>query len=171
MVDFNSATNLNLCWNLVKGNQEWTTLLTSRIKRNNKLISYHIKSSIWTSIKDFYNKVLENTKWIIGNGSITNFWLDTWLDEPLAFKFNIPDKYHKHINVLVSDWLVGQNWSIPDNILAAFPSLAHMLKDIKIPAIGNEDNIIWKGTTNGDLSTKQAYKITHKHNSSVDWAH
>lgn len=112
------------------------------VKRNNKLISYHIKSSIWTSIKEYDNLVLDNSKWLIGNGSRINFWLDTWLDEPLVDKFKIPASFHKSINVMVKAWLVDKAWCIPTNVQAVFPNLLLMLSVIKIPDMEVEDSII-----------------------------
>lgn len=69
----NSATNLNLFWQFVKGGLCWTDLLASRVKRGNGMISHHMKSSIWTSVKDCYQTVLDNTKWLIGDGAHVNF--------------------------------------------------------------------------------------------------
>lgn len=120
---FNSTTKLHLCWNFAQGKQEWNTLLDGRVKRNNRIIAYHIKSSIWTSIKACYNKVMDNTKWVIGNGASINFSLDNWLDAHRASKLQIPEKFHGHMKVMIKVWLVGQQWFIPANVHAAFPSL------------------------------------------------
>ncbi|XP_058746815.1 uncharacterized protein LOC131619766 [Vicia villosa] len=167
--NFNSVSNLQLCWIFVKGEQEWTHLLASRIKRNHKLISYHINSSIWTSIKACYSTVIDNTKWIIGNGAKVNFWLDTWLDEPIANTFNIPRVFHKHIKVLVKDWLLGQRWCIPENVLQAFPNLSQMISSVQIPESGVEDCIVWKDSHNGELSLQQAYNRFQRHRPEITW--
>ncbi|XP_058733339.1 uncharacterized protein LOC131604944 [Vicia villosa] len=170
LYSYNQATNFHLCWSFVKGNQSWNSLLASRIKRKKKIISYHIKSYIWTSIKDYYETVLENSKWIIGDGSKINFWLDTWLDEPIAAKFKIPVDLHKHIKVKVKDWLVGKDWCIPNNILTAYPNLLHLISKIIIPDMDIDDCIIWRETSDGDLSLKQAYGRYEKRNQVVPWA-
>lgn len=102
----NVAINLHMCCNFVKGNQSWLNLLASHVKRINGIISYNIKSSIWISIKESYNTFMESITWIIVNGTKVTFWIDTWTDEPLAYKFKITVVFHKILTTTVKDWLI-----------------------------------------------------------------
>lgn len=64
---FNAATNLHMCWNLLNGNNGWFAMFSARVRRNDRIINYSIKSSIWSSIKDSFGTVKENIQWLIGN--------------------------------------------------------------------------------------------------------
>lgn len=117
--------------------------------------------------------VIENTKWLIGNGAKINFWLHTWLEEPIVSTLKVPTKFHNHLKIKVMDWLVGQTWSIPPNVLTAFPTLMPMIAKANINYNDNvvqiQDNLIWKGSKTGILSLKQAYVVFNKSGSLVNW--
>jgi len=70
----NQAANLKLCWDLFLKKEDWTYLLLSRVKRKNRVISHHISSSIWSSIKSEYNVMIENFSWLLGDGKSNHFW-------------------------------------------------------------------------------------------------
>lgn len=67
--------------------------------------------------------VRDNTHWIIGHGAKTN----SWLEEPLAHKFNIPEILHNPLTFKVRDSLHHNVWNLPDNLKAYFPSLQLLL--------------------------------------------
>jgi len=73
----NEAANLKMCWDLKNSNEDWAILLRSKVFRGRKVISHHIFSSIWSSVKSEMNNITDNCRWIIGNGENINFWLDT----------------------------------------------------------------------------------------------
>ncbi|KAI5443884.1 hypothetical protein KIW84_012503 [Lathyrus oleraceus] len=98
---FNGASNLHLCWKLFQDNNIWSSLFASMVRRNNRVIKHSIKSSLWSSIKDNFGIVKDNTHWLIGTGKLTNFWLDSWLDEPLTLKFKIPEILHNTLTAKV----------------------------------------------------------------------
>jgi hypothetical protein len=69
----NQAANLRLCWSMITSQESWAKVLKSRVIKKNKVIQYHIFSSIWSSIKTEYNTIIENTKWLLGDGETINF--------------------------------------------------------------------------------------------------
>ncbi|CAI8587580.1 unnamed protein product [Vicia faba] len=71
---YNSATNMQLSWKFLNGSQQWSKLLSGRVKRNCSLIKYSIKYSLWSGIREAYYIMLENCVWIIGNGRIGDWW-------------------------------------------------------------------------------------------------
>jgi len=101
----NEAANLKMCWDLKNSSEDWTILLRSKVFRGRKVISHHIFSSIWSSVKSKINNINENCSWIIGNGENINFWLDTWLDKPVASILNLPDTVHSILTARVSDYI------------------------------------------------------------------
>lgn len=69
MSAINQAANLKLCWGMLTYHDSWAKILYSRIIKNNKVIQYHIFSSVWSSIKNEYQHLIENTKWLLGDGN------------------------------------------------------------------------------------------------------
>jgi len=90
----NEAANLKLCWDLKNSTEDWAILLRSKVCRGNNIISHHIFSSIWSSVKSEFNIINDNCSWIIGNGENINFWLDSWLEKPIASILNLPKNVH-----------------------------------------------------------------------------
>jgi len=90
----NEAANLKLCWDLKNSMEDWAILLRSKVCRGNNIISHHIFSSIWSSVKSEFNIINDNCSWIIGNGENINFWLDSWLEKPIASILNLPKNVH-----------------------------------------------------------------------------
>jgi len=93
----NDATNLKLCWDLRNSSQSWAILLKRRCIRHNRPISYHIHSSIWSSIRFEFENTNEQSCWGIGNGENVSFWNDNWCGAPLSTTFNLPN--HISINL------------------------------------------------------------------------
>jgi len=77
----------NLCWELSQSNFHWAQFLRSRVLQRKSPISYHIFSSVWSSIKHKFSEVSQNTSWNLGNGQFINFWKDSWCGEPLVNVF------------------------------------------------------------------------------------
>lgn len=130
--------------------------------RNNKLIKYSIKSSLWCGIKEHYGTILENCIWSVGNGQKVNFWMDNWIGEPLAAKFNVPEVFHKALKSIAHDWWKDGKWNLSSNIQTACPSLLNYIAVVSISALDNHDLFVWKSITNGMLSMKEAYKFIIK---------
>lgn len=97
----NEADDLKLCWELSRSQLPWAQYLISRVIRGNKAISYHVYSSIWSSIKHKYGEILDNCQWKIGNGVNIKFWTDPWGGDPLVHTIHI----HQHLHSLLQSTL------------------------------------------------------------------
>lgn len=69
----NEGANLKLCWELVQSNLQWAHFLRNRVLTKKCPISYHISSSIWSSIKHQYLEVTLNSTWLLEDGANINF--------------------------------------------------------------------------------------------------
>ncbi|XP_058749874.1 uncharacterized protein LOC131622872 [Vicia villosa] len=167
---YNTASNMNLCWKFLNNTQSWCTLLKARVKRNGRVIKYSIKSSIWIGIKDVHQTVLDNCSWIIGNGNFVNFWMDNWLGESLVSKYKIPDRFHRTLTSKVCDWWSNNSWNVSNNTHVALPDLRNLIACISIPDMDVPDALVWKKSTNGMLSIKEAYKEIIKPCPSAVWS-
>jgi len=76
IVGLNEATNLTICWDVLHSNEQWASILKSRVLRGTNCINHHINSSIWSSIKMEYPIVKENSSWLVGDGQQIGFWFD-----------------------------------------------------------------------------------------------
>lgn len=139
---YNFATNVHLCWKLLNNNQNWSNIPNARVRRNGEVTKYSIKSSHLSGIKEAYDLVMENCIWIIGNGNKVNFWLDNWLGESLASKFNVRDIFHKNLTSMVCYWWTPQGWYVNANIQMALPNLLSTISYVAIPDFNVEDTLV-----------------------------
>jgi hypothetical protein len=135
-----------------------------------KPISYHIFSSIWSSIKHKFEEVSENSVWQLGNGENIRFWLDSWCGVPLVTALSIPAHLHHLLQSTVDNFIVNFKWSIPLCILNAYPQLQSFLDKVTIPLVPEDDNLYWKQSPDGCLSLKDAYSLHCSPPQSMPWA-
>jgi hypothetical protein len=147
----NQASNLKLCWELSQSNLQWAQFLRSRVIRGTTPISYHIFSSIWSSIKHKFLEVNLNSSWQVGNGEFINFWLDSWCGDPLTQALDIPHHLHHSLKANVKCFIENSKWKIPSCLLHAYPTLKFLIEKITIPLIDKEDKLLWTLSHDGDL--------------------
>jgi hypothetical protein len=113
LIQLNKASNLKLCWSLTNSQATWAILLRDRVFKKGKAIHYHIFSSIWSSIKEEFEVIRDNSIWLLGNGADINFWLDNWCGVPIAEQLDIPNHLRRSLSASVSDFISNGQWSIP----------------------------------------------------------
>jgi hypothetical protein len=155
----NEAANLKLCWELTQSDLQWAKFLRFRVLKGAKPISYHIFSSVWSSIKHKFHEVCTNSSWQIGNGESINFWSDPWCGDPLVVTLNIPLHLHSFLQAKVNDFIENKSWKIPSYLLLAYPDLQSFLNNVTIPLCEREDRLVWKHSHDGDLSMKDSYSF------------
>jgi len=84
LICLNEAINIKVCWDLLHSEEQWATIVRSRVLRKN----HHIFSSIWSGIKPDFHVMKENSSWLIGNGKSISFWQDKWCGDPLVQTLN-----------------------------------------------------------------------------------
>jgi hypothetical protein len=113
LISLNKASNLKICWSLFNSQSSWAKLLRDRVFRKRKTIQHHIFSSIWSSIKDEFGVIMDNSLWLLGNGEEINFWNDNWCGTPLVDLFNIPSHIGQFLSSRVSDYIQHGQWNLP----------------------------------------------------------
>lgn len=136
---------------------DWSQVLAARVRRNHRAITYSIKSSIWSSVKAHFSSIRDNTQYLIGNGRNTNFWLDNWQGEVLAFKYKIPKNFHNSLSTKVSDYIFDNQWKISNNLDTAFPGLLHLISKVEFLNSEVEDSLVWLSNASSLLTMKHAY--------------
>jgi ribonuclease HI len=166
----NKASNLKLCWSLTNSQATWAILLRDRVFRKGKAIQYHIFSSIWSSIKEEFEVIRDNSVWLLGNGADINFWLDNWCGVPIAEQLGIPMHIRRSLSASVSDFISNGQWNIPRQLSLMFRDLTSIVSNVAIPMEPSQDKLIWKHTDTGDLELKQAYCFNSPQFQEIHWA-
>jgi hypothetical protein len=171
LIVLNESTNLKLCWDMFTSNEHWAILLRSRVIRGVGCISHHIHSSLWSSIKSEVQTVRDNSGYVIGDGSKVNFWRDTWCGKhSIAHYLNIPDSIASNLKANVSDFIVQNDWHLPEVLHASFPTLHLLVRQVIIPFDPGEDSLIWLRNDSGDFSHKDAFKFKSQNHPQLQWA-
>jgi hypothetical protein len=106
--NLNKASNLKLFWELLNSDNQWAIFLRSRVMRGTAFIKHHIFSSLWSGIKSQIHHIMDNTCWLLGNGTKINFWLHDWCGTILGDMF--PISQSQHIQLLkVSDFITDHH--------------------------------------------------------------
>ena len=170
LICLNESFNLKLCWDLMQSQEDKAKILKARVIRRNEVINYHIYSSIWTGIKSEYWSVMENSRWLIGNGRKIHFWNYSWFREPFAESLNLtPDEISSYPAYVV-DYINNFHLSIPETILIQHPALRSLASKVIISGEELEDRLIWKHNSNGELSLKDSYDFKRHVANKVQWA-
>jgi ribonuclease HI len=120
-------------------------------------------------VKQDYQVILDNTHFIIGDGSRVSFWNDIWCgDQPLALSLNVPDMHACPLKV--SEVIHNHQWHLTPELEANFPTLKNSLEQIIIPLEGKDDFLAWNGSDSGTLSLKQAYLFKDHPLPQLHWA-
>ena len=164
----NQAANLKLCWDLFHKKEDWSELLVSRVMTRRRVISHHIASSLWSSIKSVFNIMLENSNWLLGDGSKILFWTDNWCGVPLNTYLSIDDMVDE--NTLVSDYIQNNCWNLPDHFSVEFPEVWNLVHQVTISLHHKVDELVWCASTSGNLSFKDAYSFIDVPSQSIMWA-
>jgi hypothetical protein len=143
-------------------------LLKSRAIRKGKPIQ-HIYSSLWSSIKQENREIIENSAWLIGSGEQMNFWNDAWCAEPLTQQLIIPSYISDGLQSCVSDYLINDQWNFPPQLVQMFPSISLIVQQVTFPTVLKCDELMWKHTTNGELSLKDAYDFKLQQFQDLAW--
>jgi len=164
----NQAVNLKLCWDIFHKKEDWSILLLSRVMRKRRIISHHISSSIWSSIKSEFNVMMENSSWLLGDGSKIHFWTDNWCGTPLNIYLSNDEIVDD--NILVSDYIHNNSWNLPDHFSVDFHEVWNHVQQVTISLQHKEDELVWCATASGNLTFKYAYNFIDVPSQHVHWA-
>jgi ribonuclease HI len=166
----NKASNLKLCWTLLHSQSSWAKLLRDRVIRRRKPIKYHIFSSIWSSIKEEFEAIAENSIWLLGNGENINFWNDNWCGTILSEHYNIPSQTKQLLTSTVSDYIANGHWAIPPQMELEFLNLSSIVNQAIISLETCPDSLLWQHTDSGSLELKDAYNFKMPQLQDLFWA-
>jgi len=107
LIALNEATNIKLCWDLLQSQEQWAQIIRSRVLRGNNCIRHHVFSSIWSSAKNEFNIIKDNSNWLVGNGTQINFLLDSWCGDPLHQVLNVTNDVMSNFSSSLIDYILN----------------------------------------------------------------
>ncbi|XP_019435508.1 PREDICTED: uncharacterized protein LOC109342010 [Lupinus angustifolius] len=81
-----------------------------RFGSTNSTAHRQFKSSIWTRIKDNWIEVVENSIWLVGDGTKINFWTDNWTGTTMVDFLQIPLNLHSKLKAKVANFVMDSKW-------------------------------------------------------------
>ncbi|XP_058774831.1 uncharacterized protein LOC131649104 [Vicia villosa] len=141
-----SHSGLEQTWELVNSDCSWAVLLRSRITRKNRFITHHIYSSIWYGVKQEMKIVMDNSTWVLSNGSSISLWSDRWCGSPLFL--------HSDASVLIEEHsvdrlLINGSWDFSRSATNIPASLQVRICSCTIPIVSRPDKRCWDNSPNG----------------------
>ncbi|XP_058775306.1 uncharacterized protein LOC131649564 [Vicia villosa] len=156
IANLNAAFKLKLAWDFFQSNSSWTVLLRQRVFHKGKIISHHIFSSIWSSLKSEMHNIEENFSWCLGDGATIMLWSDKWCGESLQLGMDDPSAI---VDQPVRSLIVNGCWDFTKSV-TPIPAHLHLrIRDYSIPSIPMPDAIVWPTSPNGDLSLKASFEF------------
>ncbi|XP_019435162.1 PREDICTED: uncharacterized protein LOC109341675 [Lupinus angustifolius] len=144
----------------VAWHKEWANYYRSRFCRNKEPKTSYIKSSIWPGIKKHWNVILENSIWLLGNGSSIRYWGDNWLGNTLVHLLGIPNQISSALLAKIPNFIHDSAWIIPSCLSRIHPEVCHRILRTPTPASHLPDKLAWLHTSDGILTSKEAYNFT-----------
>jgi hypothetical protein len=118
-------------------------------------------------MKEEFSVVMDNSTWLLGDGTNINFWNDSWCGPPLSEHLHIPNHVSQLLTAKVSDFIFNGSWVFPDLLIQAYPNLYSITF---IPMEPDADSLLWKNTDDGDLTLKEAYLFKLQQVHDLPWA-
>ncbi|PRQ17956.1 putative reverse transcriptase zinc-binding domain-containing protein [Rosa chinensis] len=126
-------------------------------------------SSIWHGLKVSLPLIYQNSRWLIGNGSMVNFWSDKWLDVPILEELQRVS-LSPQLHALVSDFIANQQWSLPARFYSLYPHIAQKIHNITLPLQAESDCLIWEHSSSGVPSFSDGYELVRQKSNKKSWA-
>jgi hypothetical protein len=140
------------------------------VLRKDVTIRHHIFSTLWSSAKNEFLVLKENSCRLVGDGKNIQLWTDEWCGFSLIHTLNIQVQDFAAFPKKVSDYIVDKNWCLPPDVDARFPILKSLMQHVTLPVDVTKDKLVWKGSADGELSAKIAYEFKRHHLPNLDWA-
>lgn len=147
---------MKLAWGILTNHQAlWVQVLHSKYKVKDSDFSCYLQnahcSNLWS-----VGKLKQDFVWALGNGKLTNFWMDSWLMEDICLAqlatINVPRSMRRET---VSDYVDSSgcwNWARKEAFL---PAIVLFLSNYPPPTPSSDrDSMIWKFISSRQFTVK-----------------
>jgi len=149
-------------WQLCSNNDAlWVRIIKAKYLNRDSFLQVEPKSDAsftWKSFLDARDVVEHGIAFLVRNGRIIRFWLDTWLgDEPLISKASTNITEQEANSTVIQYW-TDTGWDL-DRLRNKLPQDVLFLLTSFIIDPNSTDNDIayWKHNANGNFTTNSAY--------------
>ncbi|MQM02922.1 hypothetical protein Taro_035693, partial [Colocasia esculenta] len=146
-------------WNITHGNSLWSRYAKQRFLKKHLT---HIQKPFPVGIslntfKKAKNAILSNSRWIIGNGSSTDFLHDVWIgDQPLVHFQYSPNRHTATISASMQEVMSNDNHDL-------WHSLNINTDRLRINLGDGDDTCVWIPSSKGDFTVSSAYSVVSPH--------
>jgi hypothetical protein len=124
-------------------------------------------SPVWCDLLRVRHIYLKDREFMVKNGKLASFWVDSWLDEkPLCLTYPMlyelcTNKNCSVYQVKQQGWVLEFSIRLLNIIRNQWYELAHKLNQV---ILGEENDVVmWRWTTSRKFSVKSVYKQLSKH--------
>ncbi|KAF1880456.1 hypothetical protein Lal_00011514 [Lupinus albus] len=106
----NQVVLLKMTWKMQTSSHDWAIIFRNIFVRDSRPTRAYIN----------WQKIVENSIWLVGNGRKINLWLDNWIGVSLAESLNIPHHMQSYLSAKFStlrDFNVSIKYSNAPNII------------------------------------------------------
>lgn len=165
---FSTACMAVLAVDLLKGRKTWCSWVKNIFYRKKSTIQYHKSSLIWRGIRHGLQQTSLYISWIIGRRSSLSMWMDSWLEgQSLSLILQIPQNLEYTQNSSIGYFIQYGVW----NLLEQLKDQNEVYQKILEVQISEkyDDQLVWLGNANGEISVKVAYLYYRDKNAEVRW--
>ncbi|KAH6776357.1 hypothetical protein C2S52_013918 [Perilla frutescens var. hirtella] len=168
LVQLSKSLAMRLAWKVLTNNTDVYELFRRRyLNRTCHVIKPKSGSSIWQNIKGEMSVLVEGSHMLLGNGKNILFWLDNWLEYRLVDKLNIPVQMHASLLDSVADFLHEGVWIFTADFLLSFLEVVWDI--IQVLIMQRDDEMVWKRSLHGEVTTKVTKLCIRSHFAEVQW--
>ena len=131
-----------------------------------------LPSWTWRKLLNLMNTIHHFIQHIIGNGRDTFLWFDYWLPlGPIHSQFGDRVIYDSGLPryARVSDIIDGENWHWPIANSPDLSILKNSIPNFLVPSPTTMDGVIWRVSSTGSFSIKEAYQNLAPNGNKVEW--
>ncbi|KAL8520010.1 hypothetical protein ACS0TY_010810 [Phlomoides rotata] len=125
-------------------------------------------SSIGPGIRRHLGRLVDGSRWVVGQSSGISFWNDNWLGYIISERIGIPPFFAVGLTSTISDYFYDEHWDFDYDF---FTKHTDIIRDIlSIHVSRGSDSRVWGNSVSSQLTSRIAYDILRSSNHRVNWS-
>ncbi|KAL8478357.1 hypothetical protein ACS0TY_030316 [Phlomoides rotata] len=155
----NESFLCKLAWDLLRNEDPAMSVVHDRyLFDNGTPRNFHRVSSIWTGVRRHFPRLISQSQWLVGTGSLVRFWTDNWLGYRISEKIGLPDELLESLVATVNDFFYDGCWHFEESFFMRYTNKKPTVRGalVRLIAIIRESADIMNG---GSLSSAREREI------------